>query len=84
MTQATHMCVHQRRHGACMGSLVVLSGRLAHTGGVVVRRYMYDTQVTGDVSGWATMSRAQDMSVYTYAAAIVPMGGILHICVLAG
>ena len=33
MTQATHMCVQQRRHGACVGALCVLGGRIgAHRG----------------------------------------------------
>ena len=78
MTQATYMCVQQRRHGACMGALCLLGGRIgAHreegaaqipggsalTGGRALRRNLHNTQVSGDVSGWKAMTQARYMCV---------------------
>ena len=49
MTQATRMCVQQRRHGACMGAPAVrvcVADRRSHEGGAR-RRKLHNTQVTG-------------------------------------
>ena len=64
MTQATTMCVQQRRHGACMGApCACWAGGSALTGGRALHRFLINTQVSGDVSGWRAMTQAKQMCV---------------------
>ena len=63
LARAKGMCVKQRRHGACAGALCVFGTRIGAHMVRSLHRGLYNTQVSGDVSGWKALSHADWMCV---------------------